>query len=156
MDCDVLVRTIDDFGLGIVGVVDDGLVQAAEARRTIHREIVDVQGLEHVDHEIAAARALIDRVLRRRLRFDRHLPRAGHGRFEVAAFGHRRQRFGGGRRGERRGAGKRRAFEEVAASDVTALGHGVLLSEADTAEHRHMFDYWRGVSRRTEGPSRRR
>ena len=52
---DFLVRTGDDFGLAVAAMIDQRLVEAAEARGAIHREIVDIERLEHVHHEIAAA-----------------------------------------------------------------------------------------------------
>ncbi len=58
MHRDLLVRTGEDLGLRVLGVVDDRLMQAAEARGAVHRQIVDVERLEDVDHEVAAARRL--------------------------------------------------------------------------------------------------
>ena len=75
-DGDVLVHAGDDFGL-VAGVIDDGFVQAAKARSAVDGEIFDAERLEHVDHEIAAAGRLIYRILDRRHRLRRHLPRTG-------------------------------------------------------------------------------
>jgi hypothetical protein len=43
------------LGLYVLTVVDDSLVQAAEAGGAIHGVIIDIQCLEYIDHEIAAA-----------------------------------------------------------------------------------------------------
>ena len=63
VDGDVLVHAGDDFRLVVAAVIDDGFMQAAVARRAVDRQIFDVERLEHVDHEVAAARGLIHRVL---------------------------------------------------------------------------------------------
>ena len=142
VDGDVLVRAGEDFGLGVACVVDDGFMQAAEARGAIHRQIVDVERLEDVDHEVAAARGLLRRVLRRRLRVGGNLPRSGRGGFEVGLGRGGNVRRRGGR--QRRRAGERRALEEVATADgrriVSALGHAGPPPTASTHQaHRRIF-----------------
>ncbi|GCC49418.1 hypothetical protein chiPu_0033577, partial [Chiloscyllium punctatum] len=81
MHRDLFMRAGDDLGLLVAAMIDDRLVQAAEARRAVHREILDVERLEHVDHEVAAARGLIDRICRRRHRIRSRELRAGRRRF---------------------------------------------------------------------------
>jgi hypothetical protein len=44
----------NELGLGVVAVVDDRLVNAAEARAGIGGDELEVQRLDHVDHEVAA------------------------------------------------------------------------------------------------------
>ena len=128
VDRDFLVRAGEDFRLDVVAVVEDRLVQAAEARRAVHRQVVDVERLEDVDHEVAAARGLRHRIRHRRLVSTAICSGPG-GR----ALRRRRPSAAapcacGGRRRQRRGAGERRAFEEVAAAGLrrrAALGHVV-------------------------------
>src|SRR5207247_8731066 len=79
------------------------------------REVVEVERLEHIDHEVAAARRLCDRIFYRRLRLDRNLPRPRHGGLRFV--GGRWQGVRRDRRTQRRRTGKRRTFAEVAASD---------------------------------------
>ena len=85
VDGDLLVRAGEDFGLVVAAVVEHGLVQAAEARGAVHRQIFDVERLEHVDHEVAAARGLVDRILDRRHGLGRDLPRPGNGGLSASA-----------------------------------------------------------------------
>ena len=54
VDGDLLVHAGDDFGL-VVGVINDGFVQAAVALSAIDRQILDAKRVEHVSHEVAAA-----------------------------------------------------------------------------------------------------
>ena len=61
----LLVRAGDDLGPLVHAIVDDRFVQSAEVRRGVHRQIIEVERLEHVDHEIPATRALRDRVRHR-------------------------------------------------------------------------------------------
>jgi hypothetical protein len=135
VDGDLLVRAGEDFRL-VAAVVDDRLVQAAEARGAVHRQVVEVEGLEHVDHELAAARGLVHRVGGRRQALGRRQPGPGHGGLEVGA-GRCRLRVRGGRGGERGGAGERGALEEfapVGARQVAAgLGHRASLARAPVA-----------------------
>src|SRR5215475_10156875 len=110
---DFLVRASEDFRLEVLAVVDDGFVEATEARRAIHREIVDVERLEHVDHKVAAAGGLGLRVLLWRRGLERGLDRPGCGSLEIGTG--RRDLRGGGDRRHRSGARQSRAFEEFAA-----------------------------------------
>ncbi len=113
VDGDLLVRAGEDFGLRVLSVVDEGFVDAAECRGAVHREIVEIERSQHVDHEIAAARGLIHRVLGGRQRFDRNLLRPGNGGLEIRfGRGHLRARRN---RGERGGADEAGALEEIAA-----------------------------------------
>src|SRR5262249_48514078 len=83
MDGDLFMRTGEDFGLGVLAVIDKGFMDAAERRSAVHRQIVEIERLEHIDHEIAAARCLIHGILRGRQGLDRDLRRPGNGRLEV-------------------------------------------------------------------------
>ena len=49
-----LVATGEQFGLGIVSVVDDGLVQAFKTGSGIGGDVFQVQRLEHVHHKVGA------------------------------------------------------------------------------------------------------
>ncbi len=124
-DGDLLMGAGEDLGLGIVAVIDHGLLDAAEARGAIDGAVIHVERLEHVHHEVAAARGLRHRILRRRERLGRDLLRAGRGGLEI---GPRRGdlRLGGGRR-QRRGADQARALEEIATRNIwgiSAFRHG--------------------------------
>jgi len=113
MDRNFFVRAGDNFRLGVAAVVDHCLVETAEARGTVHGEVVNVEGLEHVDHEVAATRALVDRVWCRRHGF-------GGGKLRSGRLGLRplsgaaRDRGGCRPRCERCCARKRRAFQKIA------------------------------------------
>ncbi len=50
----LFVQASQKLGLVVAAVVDDRLVQPAEARPRVRRDIVDVEALDHVDHEIRA------------------------------------------------------------------------------------------------------
>ncbi len=47
----------DEFGILVAAIVDDGFVQAAEARSGIGADVLDAQRLDDVDHEIGAGAA---------------------------------------------------------------------------------------------------
>ena len=127
VDGDVLVHAGDDLGL-VVGVIDDGLVQAAIARGAIDRHIFDAERIEHVGHEVAAARGLIDRIVRRRERLGGGLHRPGDRGLQLRL---RRGRSGIGcdwRHHRSGGPDEPRAFEEIAAARsrrLTAFRQGV-------------------------------
>ena len=124
-DRDLLMRTGEDLGLGIVAVIDHGFLDAAEARRAIDRAVVHVERLEHVHHEVAAAGGLRHRVFRGRLGLGGDQPRSWHGGLEIG-LGRGDLRVGGGR-GQRRGADQARAFEEIATRNIrgiSAFRHG--------------------------------
>src|SRR4029077_1332474 len=57
---DFLVRAGEDLWLRIATMIEHGFVQSAETGRAIHRQIVDVERLEHVDHEISTTGRLTD------------------------------------------------------------------------------------------------
>ena len=126
---DLFVRAGEDFGFGIAAVVEHRLMQTAETRRAIHRQIFNVECLEHIDHEIAATGGLRHRVFHWR-----HVLGCGEsrpGRRGLGAWlrqtGNRR--VGGNRRGQRSSAGQRRSFEEIAACAIRHTGafeHGRL------------------------------
>jgi hypothetical protein len=125
---DFLVRAGENLRLDVAAVVDDGFVQTAEARGAVHRQVLDVQRLEHVDHEVAAARGLGHRVALRWQRFHRDLDRAG-GRGFQGGNGRLERRIDlgiGDRRRQRRGACKGGALEKLAATGIrqrAALRH---------------------------------
>jgi hypothetical protein len=48
------VQAREELGLLVVPVVDDGFVDAAEARAGVRRDVVDVERLQDVHHEVAA------------------------------------------------------------------------------------------------------
>ena len=52
---DFLVRAGEEFGIDVAAVIDQRLVQAAEARRGVRRHVLEAEALQAVDHEIAAA-----------------------------------------------------------------------------------------------------
>ena len=56
-----LVRGGELFRRDVVAVVDDGFVQALEARGAGRGEIFEAQALEHIEHEVRARRRLRDR-----------------------------------------------------------------------------------------------
>jgi len=128
VDGDVLVYAGDDFGL-VVGVIDDGFVQAAVALSAIDRQILDAERVEHVGHEVAAARRLIHRVARRRHGLGRDLQRARNGSLQ-SLLRRGRDRVGRDRRRNRGGgADEAGAFQEIAAAgiaQIAAFRHGVL------------------------------
>jgi hypothetical protein len=134
VDRDLLMRTGDDLGLGVAAVVDQRLMQAAEARGAVHREVVDVERLEHVDHEVAAARGLVDRIGRRRHRIRRGKLGPRHlGLGARRRFGSRRDGGIGGRR-QRGCTNEAGAFQETASlvvrcavsPNAVCLGHEFL------------------------------
>ena len=53
----LFVAAGDEFGAFVPAVVDDGFVQAAEARSGIGADVLDAQRLDDVDHEIGAGAA---------------------------------------------------------------------------------------------------
>ena len=119
VDGDVLVHAGDDFRL-VAAVIDDGFVQAAVARRAVDRQIFDAERVQHVGHEVAAARGLIRRVLRRRHGLGRGLQRPRHGGLQ---FLRRDGRNGvsGDRRCDRGGStDEAGTFEEIAAARTRA------------------------------------
>ncbi len=128
VDRDILVHAGDDLGL-VVGVIDDGFMQAAIARGAIDRHIFDAERIEHIRHEVAAARSLIDRIVRRRERLGGGLNRAWDRGLEL-----RLRRGGHGIGRDRRhdrsgGPDKTRGLEEVAAARIgrwSAFRQGVL------------------------------
>src|SRR5215469_1334785 len=123
MDGDILVHAGDDFR-PVVAVIDDGFMQAAVARSAIDRQVFDAEGVEHVDHEIAAARGLIDRIGGRRQGLRGDLPWTRNG--SLARLRGGGDGVGGRRRNHcGRGAGKSCAFEEIATAGIggTALRH---------------------------------
>jgi len=128
VDGDVLVYAGDDFGL-VVGVIDDGFVQAAVALSAIDRQILDAERVEHVSHEVAAARRLIHRVVHRRHGLGRDLPRAGDGGLQFRLRSGR-YRVGGDRRRDRgSGADEAHTLQKIAAAGFrrrAAFRHGVL------------------------------
>ena len=113
-DRDLLVWASENFGF-VSGVVNDRFVQAAEARSAIHRQVIDVERVEHFRHEVATAAALGGRILGRRLGF------RGEVRLwdDLGRFPGRRLLRPGrkGRRGQGGGAGKRDALQEIAPTD---------------------------------------
>jgi hypothetical protein len=119
MDRDFLVRTGQDFRPGVAAVIDDRFMKPAETRGAIHGEIVDVECLEDIDHEIPATRTLADGVRRRRHGFGRSQLRSRrlrlHPFFVEACCCRIRAR---GRRGQRGGASQCRAFEEIASVGI--------------------------------------
>ncbi len=140
---DLLVRAGENFRLDVAAVVDDGLVQAAEARGAVHREIVDIQRLEHVDHEVAAAGGLGHGIALRRQGFHRDLDRARSRRLHVCTWRVDTWRIdlgvGRDRRRQRRRARKRCSLEKFTAIGIrqrTALRHVVPPKWA----HSHPFD----------------
>ncbi len=131
MDRGVLVHAGDDFGLGVAAMIDDGFMQAAVARRAIDHQIIDVERLQHIGHEVAAARRLIHRILDRRHRLDGGLQRTGQRGFQLVLGSGRKCACGDRLRGRggRCSARKARTFEEVAAGRIrriAAFRHGVL------------------------------
>jgi hypothetical protein len=138
---DFLVRTGENLRLDVAAMVDDGFVEAAEARGAIHREIIDIQRLEHVDHEVAAAGGLGHGIALRRQGFHGNLDRARGRRLHGG-----RERFDrcidlgvGGRRRQRRGARKGGALEKFAATGIrqrAALRHVF----SPKGVRRHPFD----------------
>jgi hypothetical protein len=114
-----------EFGLLVAAVIDQRLVKAAEARCRIRKQIIDVEGLDDIDHEI------------------RRIPPRGLGEFRRSSGLRRRHhgiepqrrrgpcRRGFGSRGGRTGAVLRRyrgggscngdAGHEFAATDIRPL-----------------------------------
>ena len=78
VNCDFFVRAGEDLWLRISTMIEHGFVQSAETGRAIHRQIVDVECLEHVDHEISTTGRLTDRILRWRHCLNRRKPRSGN------------------------------------------------------------------------------
>src|SRR5438105_9527250 len=50
----------DELRLAVHSVIDDGFLQSAERGAGARRDIIDVQGSEAIDHEIAADLAVVD------------------------------------------------------------------------------------------------
>ena len=50
----LLVQAGDELRLRVVAVVDDRFVDTAEARARVRGDVLEVERLEHVDHEVAA------------------------------------------------------------------------------------------------------
>jgi hypothetical protein len=125
VDRDLLVRAGEDFGLGVLSVVDQRFVDAAEARSAGHRQIIEIERLEHIHHEVPAGRCLRHWISYGRQRVGRDLLGSRHGRLEV---GPRRGdlRLGGARR-QRGGADQARTLEKIATRNIRrilAFRHG--------------------------------
>ena len=117
VDGRLLVRAREPLGRRVAAVIDERLVQAAEARRGIRDDVLELERLQHVDHEIGARVLDGQRVSRRRRAGPS--PRPAFARLAPATAAQprarRRRRLGGhGNRGsrERRGRG---AAQELAA-----------------------------------------
>jgi hypothetical protein len=82
----LLVHAGDQLGALVAAIVDDRLVQTAEARTGIGGDILEAECLQHVHHEVGAAPLVVAE--------DLHLARADR----LACGGHdggRRARWGG-------------------------------------------------------------
>jgi len=99
-----LVQGGDELGLPVAAVVHDRLLQAAEARGRIGRDVIDAEGPDHVHHEVRARPG--DELAAGQVRFPRR-----RGRLAFL----RRDRLR--RRGEDRAHG-RRALQERAPFDA--------------------------------------
>jgi len=119
LDRDLLVRAGEDFGLGVLSVVDQRFVDAAEARSAGHRQIIEIERLEHIDHEVRAGRCLRHRVPHGRQRVGRDLLGPRHGGFGIGPR-HSDLRLGGARR-QRRGADQARAREKTATRNIRGI-----------------------------------
>ncbi len=53
----LLVQARQELGLAIAAVVDDGFVQAAKARAGIGRDVLEIERLDDVDHEVGTGAA---------------------------------------------------------------------------------------------------
>lgn len=128
-DRDFFVQAGEPFGRGILAVIDEGFLQAAEARARHRGDVFDAQGLPRIDHEIRAA-GLLDEVIGacgEALRLGRFVDR-GDALRRLGLLGRRRAlRHRLERNGDGRGrAGERCTFEEITAADpacVFALRH---------------------------------
>ena len=123
-DRNFLMRAGEEFRADIAAVVDERLMQAAEARGRVGGDVVESEAFQAVDHEVAAAAPFGEHLQRGR---NRGLGRAVRRRDGRPRRG--RLCLGGAieRHGESRGAGERRALEELAAldiRDVVVVGHG--------------------------------
>ena len=112
----------EEFGAFVLAVIDQRLVQGAEARSRIAGQIFDVERLDDVDHEVGAGFAAFVLELGRRAGF-------GGGDFGVRRQG-RRARWRGGRlrrdRSVSAGCGRsRRAGDSHAGQEFTPVKFGV-------------------------------
>ena len=118
----LFVQAGDDLGILVAGVVDDGLLQAAEAGCRIDRDVLQSDGFQHVRHEVRAGV--------RDEGFARQFGGGGFGR-GLRAFGRSLGGSGDFGAGGNRGAGDRGAFQKRAAVEfrvVTVLAHAGLPS----------------------------
>jgi len=53
-DGDLFVQAHDEFGLGVLAVVQQRFLQAAERRGGEAGDVVDAEGLDRIDHEVRA------------------------------------------------------------------------------------------------------
>jgi len=60
-----LVHAGQEFGFLVAAVIDQRLVQAAEARRRVRRQIFEIERLDDIDHEVRAVRHMRARQLLR-------------------------------------------------------------------------------------------
>ena len=125
-----LVAAGKELGRLVVAVVEDRLVDAAEARAGVRRNVFEVERLEDVQHEVAARPAGRTRLdLDHRVDLaDPHRRRGGPG-----PLGWRGLRYRGGCgvrsrvRHQRRGAGHGGTFQKAPAIDGRFPGHGAPL-----------------------------
>ena len=153
---DFFMHASDHFGLGVAAVIDQRFVQAAIARGRRHGDVFEIQRLHDIDHEVAAARGLLDRIGIRRQRLGQRDPgrgtcRAGGG-INPATAGMAAAALTGVATG--RGARQGCAFQKIATPDIrftAAFCHASLpLPPAESASIR---DFLREVSRRAGGES---
>ena len=134
-----LVHAGKEFRLGVLAIVDQRLVQPAEARCRIRRQVIYVQRLDDVDHEVGTVRRLGVRQRRRHSSLDcRDMSRWTQRRWPAhicrCRFGRCRSRHGILRRG---GCGRCACHRNAGQEPATAhcgtrvfSCHGILLGQA--------------------------
>ena len=114
---DFLVGATEQFRRLVAAMIDDRLMKAAEGVGRCLGHIFDLQHLQDIDHEVAAAGGLLDRIGRRRQGLRGHV-----GRRHRTACGRGDGRLGGGGPGRsQRRAGQRSALQKAAAADGFAI-----------------------------------
>ena len=110
---DFLMHAAEHFRLLVHAAIDDRFVQAAEGRGGRLRDVIEIETLQHIEHEVGAAGGLLVRIGRRR-----HGLGGDIGPWRAAAGGRRRGRLRGGGCGRTECCANRRgAPQKVAAAD---------------------------------------